>query len=449
MNIVFDKWDENDNPIPNFNYLNEKVVCDAISYPIFLDGLDLSFNVKKCKLSDITLNDNFYYIIQHMYNYQHFLKNGLIDFSEKIKEQITNNNLKVMFISPHESPEHLDIFVGILSKMVKNNNWDESQFYIINNNSLIYKLKEKLNSNINFYKINALLKFPTIDITIKPKVYVKWDDKDEIKTNKFFNVTILNPKFYEESLKIKPIESEISYDKKFIFLCQNRQPHFHRVALLTHLKTLKLLENDITDWSLVIDYSTYTKNIQSISHLKGYVDVRDKTLIKDYLEITKTKRLSYYEKNVNWFDNVEDYVQIKHSTIDSYKNSYINIVTESKFNFTENDIHISEKTFKPFYYFQIPIFLASYNHVKMIRKEYDFYLFDDLIDHSYDSEVDDIKRFHMVVAEIKRLSTMKEEISIYYKTNIDKIIHNHNFVKTYPERKIEENYFLNLINENK
>ena len=108
-----------------------------------------------------------------------------------------------------------------------------------------------------------------------------------------------------------------------------------------------------------------------------------------------------------------------------------------------------KKHLNHFTIFKYPFFLASYNHVKMIRKEYDFYLFDDLIDHSYDSEVDDIKRFHMVVAEIKRLSTMKEKISIYYKTNIDKIIHNHNFVKTYPERKIEENYFLNLINENK
>ena len=36
-----------------------------------------------------------------------------------------------------------------------------------------------------------------------------------------------------------------------------------------------------------------------------------------------------------------------------------------------------------------------------------------------------------------------------YKNNIDKLIHNHNFIKTYSEKKVEENYFLNLINENK
>jgi hypothetical protein len=84
-----------------------------------------------------------------------------------------------------------------------------------------------------------------------------------------------------------------------------------------------------------------------------------------------------------------------------------------------------------------------------MREEYDFYFFDDLIDHSYDNEIDDVKRFHMIVNEIKRLSNMREEIALYYKNNIDKLLHNHNFIKEYSKKQIEETYFLNLINENK
>jgi hypothetical protein len=295
--------------------------------------------------------------------------------------------------------------------MIKDNNWNESQFFIINNNSFIYKIKEKYNSNINFYKMNTLLRLVSNDI------------------------------------KIKPNEEDVIFDKKFIFLCLNRQPHFHRVSLLSHLKNLKLLENNITDWSLVVDYSTYTnekKDIKSIRHLKGYIEPSNKTLIKDYLEIIKNKKLSYYEQNVDWFDNIENYEQLKHLTLDSYKNSYINILSDSHFNFVNNNVHISEKTFKPFYYFQMPIFLSSYNHVKMIRSEYDFYLFDDLINHSYDNEIDDVKRFFMVVEEIKRLSNMREQISTYYKNNIDKILHNYYFVKNYPNKKIDEQYFEKL-----
>jgi hypothetical protein len=418
MNLVFDKWEDNDNPIPNFFHLNGKVVFDAISYPWVFKSLDLGFEIKNCKLSDIHIKDNFFYVIQHQYGFQYFLQKGTIGFTEELMYHIKNNNLKIIFISPHECPEYLETFIVILTNMIKVNNWNESQFYIINNDSMLINIKEKFNSNINFFKINALLRLVSKDIEIKPK------------------------------------KEDIIFNKKFTFLCLNRQPHFHRVQILTHLKNLKLLENNITDWSLVVNYTSYfpeSKKLQSVGHLKGYMSMNDKNLIKDYLEIIKTKKLSYYEQNVNWFDKIEDYTQYTHLTLDTYKNSYINILTETHYNrnMFQTDLHISEKTFKPFYYFQIPIFLASYNHVKMIRKEYDFYLFDDLIDHSYDDEIDHIKRFHMVVAEIKRLSTMKEEISIYYKDNVDKIIHNHNFVKTYPERKIEENYFLNLINQNK
>jgi hypothetical protein len=357
------------------------------------------------------MDKNFYYIIGQVQTYSMFHNNKKIYLPEEVAYNITHNNLKVIYLADHESPPDLEPFVIVLTNYIKEHNWKEENFYIMSNNSMLYNLKTKLNSNINFYKTNKLLKLVS------------------------------------DAINIKPNEEDIIFNKKFIFLCLNRQPHFHRVSLLTHLKNLKLLENDIIDWSLVIDYSAYTNDkieIQSIKHLKGYIDITNKSLIKDYLEILKTKKLSYYEQNVNWFDNIEDYIQYDHLTLDSHKNSYINIVTESKFNFVENDIHISEKSFKPFYYLQIPIFLATYNHVKMIRNEYEFDLFDDLIDHSYDDEIDDIKRFHMVLDEIKRLSNMKEEICKYYKNNINRILHNSNYVKNYPKKKIDERYFVKL-----
>jgi hypothetical protein len=412
MNLVFDKWDENDKPIQNLQELDDTYGKYSIIYPYLIQELDIKYwKINKCKLSDITMDKNFYYIIGQVQTYSMFHNNKKIYLPEEVAYNITHNNLKVIYLADHESPPDLEPFVIVLTNYIKEHNWKEENFYIMSNNSMLYNLKTKLNSNINFYKTNKLLKLVS------------------------------------DAINIKPNEEDIIFNKKFIFLCLNRQPHFHRVSLLTHLKNLKLLENDIIDWSLVIDYSAYTNDkieIQSIKHLKGYIDITNKSLIKDYLEILKTKKLSYYEQNVNWFDNIEDYIQYDHLTLDSHKNSYINIVTESKFNFVENDIHISEKSFKPFYYLQIPIFLATYNHVKMIRNEYEFDLFDDLIDHSYDDEIDDIKRFHMVLDEIKRLSNMKEEICKYYKNNINRILHNSNYVKNYPKKKIDERYFVKL-----
>jgi hypothetical protein len=372
--------------------------------------MEVDWEVNECKLTDIRTNENYYYIISHFSTYLQFLKNGKLTLPIEVQDYVTHNNLKVIFMAPHESPGHLDIFVKILTDVIKKNHWKESNFYIISNNSMIYNVKNKLNSKINFYKINTLLR-------------------------------ALN------NLKPKPTESDILYDKKFIFICLNQLPHYHRLRLLTHLKNLNLLKDDIIDWSLAEQY--HPGNVQSIKHLKGYIDSTNETVMNDYKIITSTKKLSYYEQNINWFVFPGDFNPYKHLTLDSYKNSYINIVTESYYNFKENDIHITEKSFKPFYYFQLPLFYARPNHIKMMRQEYNLDFFDDLIDHNYDDEIDDVKRFHMIVGEIKRLSTMRDEISEFYKNNVDRLISNHNFIKTYPEKKIEENYFLNLINENK
>jgi hypothetical protein len=213
------------------------------------------------------------------------------------------------------------------------------------------------------------------------------------------------------------------------------------------MKNMNLLENDITDWSMVIDYNSYveiTKENINQNFLDMYFDFTDESIKKNYLEIIKTKKLSYYENHVNWFDDNKTPHPTENIDLNSYKNSYINIISETKFGKKENDIHITEKSFKPLYYFQLPIFLAAYNHVKMLKDEYGFYLFDDLIDHSYDDEINDSKRFHMIVKEIQRLSNMREEIQNYYKNNTEKLLHNYNIIKNNNAEHIFKNYILNI-----
>ena len=125
--------------------------------------------------------------------------------------------------------------------------------------------------------------------------------------------------------------------------------------------------------------------------------------------------------------------------------TYFNIITES--HYEETDIHITEKTFKPFYLYQYPIFVASYNHIKTLKEHYDFYLFDDLIDHSYDNEIDSSKRLYKIVEEIKRLSKLKNEIELHYKSNIEKFVHNNNLIKQIASEKRTVGFFLNLSNK--
>lgn len=401
LNIIVDS--------ENSEFLNGTIKLAEFEYPIFLPKDVL---IRYCSIEYISDDENYFLFIKHndITSYNIELING---FSKEIKDAISNKNLNVIYFSPHESPPNLEEVVKILMNTIKKNNWKESQFYIINNNSLINNVKEKFNSGMNFFKMSCLLR--VVSSMTRPIVS----------------------------------EKDICFDKKFIFLCLNRNPTAsHRIALLTHLKNLKLLENDITDWSWTTGYNETAKSVQSIRHIRKYIEPTNKKLINDYLEIAKGKKLSFYEQNVDWFEKeIYNWVPGKHNTLDTFKNSYINIVTETDFDFVENSLAITEKSYRPFYYFQIPIFLARTGHVKSLKTEFDLDVFDDLIDHSYDNEIDDSKRFNMLINEVKRLSNMREEISNYYKNNIDKLIHNHNFIKNYAEKQIEENYFLHIIDE--
>jgi hypothetical protein len=415
MNLVFNRWDDNGNPLPNLSELNTEY--NTFLFPFFIN--DISFNIQKCRLEDINKNEKFYFIITQKFSYSFYIKHGEIFLPKEIEQYIKNYNLKIIFLSEHESNKYVDIFMHLLIKKIKKNNWKEENFYIIDNNSMLYKLKDKLKTNINVFKINFLIKF---------------------FTSKYNNNNI--------------DENHIKFDKKFIFLCQNRNPHYHRILFLTYLKHLSLFENNIINWSLLINQSDYLKyninspNILSLSHFKNYLDINNKSLIEDYKFICDTDKKLFYDENIN-FDNIVnvfDYnspLMMMKWGLNSAE-SYINIVTESHYHFRENDVHITEKSFKPFYYFQLPLFLASYQHIKMMREEYNLDFFDDLIDHSYDDEIDDAKRFHMIIKEVQRLSTMREEISEFYKNNINRLIHNHNFIKNNNYEEVFKEYILNI-----
>jgi hypothetical protein len=416
MNLVYENWDENENPIPNFYYLNKKEGLKIVPELSFVDDLGFkTLEIKNCRIKDINKNEKFYFVISYADECLFFTKKGKLIFSEEIEHHIIENDLKIIFISPYESPHNLIPFLTMLKNHIVRKKMKEENFYIINNNSMLYLIKEKLNSNMNFFKMDSLFVLETT--------------KNEVEPN----------------------ENNLIYDKKFIFLSQNRQPHEHRILLLTYLKNLNLLQDDITNWSLVMTYEEYHganrvySMIDSMKHMnKKYINVSNNKLVLDYKEIINTKKLDYYEDNVNLLDRNTYKLRENHSSIKSHLESYINIVAETHFSYMPMNVHITEKSIKSFYYFQMPIFLSSYNHVKMLREEYDFYLFDDLIDHSYDDEIDDVKRFNMVINEISRLSNMRDEIKNYYKKNIDKILHNHFFVKNHTNKKTDEKYFLKL-----
>jgi hypothetical protein len=405
LNLVFDKWD-NESLINNLSHVNEKLGYECITMDLSFFGIpDNLYKKNYCKLSDIHSGENYYYMISHYCSYDNLFNENEWEISEEVEYYIKHKNLKVIFLSEHESYMDFGVDVKKLSNLIDKKGLNPKQFYVINNNSLIGDLQNT--TLINLYKSTFLLSQ--------------------------FSDSVL-----ENEYKIPFVE-----DKPFLFLCLNRRPKTHRIALLTLLKNNKLLDSGLIDWSLT--YGLMNHPLLNSYGQQRFIDgSNDKELLHSYYEICSKPKLSFYETDKDWWNNPDYYLHFLHIECKSYENSYINIITESHYEI--KDIHITEKSFKPFYFYQFPIFLASYRHVQILKKEHpDLDLFEDIINYDYDLEFNDKKRLHMVLDEIIRLSKLEKEIKNYYINNKNRFIKNYEYVSKYGLSKSTEKYFYNLI----
>lgn len=399
FNLVYSDWNELTNRpyINGYHYFNgnDFLISDGdslLKHCISQTGRK-EFGIKKCRLDEVKRkpNENYYYVINYheptsfIVNYIQETKNGyelkpssneLI--SDDIKQMLKDEpNFYIMLITEHEPTNEIE-FIKIL-KYFELNGIDLSKVYCVNNNSKLDEYKIKFNTNINVYKINFLL-------------YCKIRDLRDAGGCHY----------------------EVNKGGKF-FLTFNKSLKPHRVGLLNLLNNRGLL-NDV-DWSFVP-----TGNQIFDSHfLHSLLDIDNIDVeFVDNLEY----KLSDFEQGVYTYDETtKDTVSqtLTHvESFNSYINSYVNITTESAFERQPNTIHISEKSYKPFFYYQFPIIVASQHHIKKMKELYGLDFFDDMINHSYDEEPDNKKRLSMIVDEIERINNNKEMFIEFYRNNQDR-----------------------------
>lgn len=109
------------------------------------------------------------------------------------------------------------------------------------------------------------------------------------------------------------------------------------------------------------------------------------------------------------------------STESEVRQSYINLISESICYSYNNAFFVTEKSIKPFVLQQIPIFLGPTNIVSYFRN-YGFDLFDDLIDHSYDSVQDLDLRVSLIYQELTKLNDF--DFFTFFKENDHRLYHN-------------------------
>jgi hypothetical protein len=89
--------------------------------------------------------------------------------------------------------------------------------------------------------------------------------------------------------------------------------------------------------------------------------------------------------------------------------------------------------------------MASTNHIKKIKDRYGFDFFDDVVNHTYDSEPNPKKRFEMIIDEILRLNSKKEEIITFFKHNKSRFDRNVQIFEEMKKDKTDYNFYKSLI----
>lgn len=308
-------------------------------------------------------------------------------FTDELKSLI-DRGLKVFIFHLNECffYDEFEQFVKyVLDKNIKENN-----IYFFVNNDRINDYKEKLNSNINFY-------FP------------------------FFQSIE-----HSALLQKNKVEFDLT-DKKFLYMCHNNKMWHHRLSTLISLKENNLLGD--VDFSCVNFSVLRENNLHELKIIYGDDYEQYKSSYDYFWKLGTT--LSFYEGYFNPSNIDSPTIETK-----TFNNSYVNIVTETDYHM--DVIHITEKSLKPFYYYQFPIFVAPYGHVNRLKNLYNFDLFDDIIDHSYDDIQDNVIRFKKIFEEIKKLKN--KNIKELYKSNKNRFINNNKLVCNITNKTDDQQY---------
>lgn len=355
--------------------------------------------------TELDSNQKYYYLINQN-KLQTFLtiKGSEDPLSQLLVERVNdNNNFYIIIHSEHESLDEKN-FKDLID-LVSKKNMDQSKIFLINNGSNLKEYKEKYKSNFNIYTFNSLSRIKIMDM------------------------------LRSDSLKFKAIKNG-----KF-FMTFNKEPKRHRYGLLCLLKKYNLL-ND-TNWSMVPTFS----NNRDENFYTPIFDTETINFLKE--EIKYFKELDYkfsdFETNNQFtYKSVIELTQIENG--DNYENTYVNLTTESVFDERENIVHITEKSYKPFFYYQFPLILASENHIKTMKEKYGFDFYEDIVNYEYDNEKNDINRFKLYIKEVIRLSGMKEQLIEYYKNNEDRFKKNKDkLISLLNLINNDYQYFYNLI----
>lgn len=314
--------------------------------------------------------------------------------------------------------------------------WTTSEIANINDNS---SLAEKLidivldNPKINFYicseSVNAHLEF------------------EGIKNIKVLNNTVAPLMTHKQDLEnLTPIlNKNFNSEKTSVIL--TRRPKYIRTNTLSYLlgksldKHIRISYNtsSFANFESWYDYCPWVLNniteeqqnnlINGFKLLQSY----DKSDWNDINELEKIKKIN---------SETEDADNFKLNLSKIFQNSFVEIISETTF--AEKTFCLGEKTTNTIFGCNFPIMLSGVGAVDHLRQVSGFDMFDDVINHDYDSIIDPIERMVQAVELNYEILTNSGLVKELWLKNQDRFLNNIDIYKNHMTKKYEENLMQEL-----
>lgn len=197
------------------------------------------------------------------------------------------------------------------------------------------------------------------------------------------------------------LDKNFDSDRLYISLNRNKRPH--RIA------TLSYLFGKGYDETGIITYLGEHQDPRTFDQLLDYLpwqfeernyDIRD-AMIAGYPKIIKNQSLVADDFDIYTINNDNDNVGNFNQRLRSkYQNSFVEIVSETTF--SARGYLLTEKTLNSIYGCNFPIILSGAGAVAHLR-DIGFDMFDDIVDHSYDTITNPIDRIATSIENNKKL----------------------------------------------
>lgn len=181
------------------------------------------------------------------------------------------------------------------------------------------------------------------------------------------------------------------------YISLNRNHRYHRTFLLSALMGFDL---ERTGFITCMFGNELRDNIEDMN---CPIDPQFDQVYRQGYEKLKNAVFDQYDNyEIYPNDNNDNVYNFKQCLSNYYKNSFVEIITETSF--TEPCYLLTEKTLNSIYGCNFPILLGGQGSVAFLRS-IGFDMFDDVIDHSYDTITDPLEKIYFAVERNRHLLT--------------------------------------------